>query len=75
MASSAPTIQPSSACGPPMAATTSGMVMKGPTPIMSIMFSAVAPPRPMPRISFGAGVSFCKPPGMGLDCRIEEFTD
>jgi hypothetical protein len=28
------------------------MVMNGPTPIMSIMFSAVAVPRPMPRISF-----------------------
>src|SRR5258707_5954676 len=26
------------------------MVMNGPTPIMSIMFSAVALPRPMPRI-------------------------
>src|SRR3954471_1336839 len=30
------------ACGPPMAPTTSGKVMNGPTPIMSIMFSTVA---------------------------------
>ena len=27
--------------------------MNGPTPIMSIMFSAVALPRPMPRIRVG----------------------
>src|SRR3954468_3327318 len=30
------------ACGPPIAPTTSGKVMNGPTPIMSIMFSTVA---------------------------------
>src|SRR4051812_39172727 len=34
-----------------MALMISGMVMKGPTPIMSIMFSAVASRRPMPRMS------------------------
>src|SRR5207248_8897027 len=41
-ASTAPRIQPSMACGPPMAPTMRGMVMKGPTPIMSIMLRAVA---------------------------------
>ena len=40
------------ACGPPMALMMRGMVMNGPTPIMSIMFSAVAVPRPTPRISW-----------------------
>ena len=34
-----------------MAPTISGMVMNGPTPIMSIMFSAVAVPNPIPRMS------------------------
>src|SRR5579864_1724591 len=52
-ASSAPAIQPRSACGPPIAAMTSGMVMNGPTPIMSIMFIAVALHRPMPRMRVG----------------------
>ena len=33
-----------------MALTINGMVMNGPTPIMSIMFSAVALETPMPRI-------------------------
>ena len=40
--SAAPRIHPSSACGPCIAATTSGSVMNGPTPIMSSMFSATA---------------------------------
>src|SRR3974390_2129797 len=52
-AKTAPAIQPSMACGPPAALTMSGMVMNGPTPIMSIMFSVVAPARPTPRISSG----------------------
>src|SRR5271165_3471925 len=52
-ASTAPTIQPSMACGPPAALTISGMVMNGPTPIMSIMFSVVAPASPTPRMSSG----------------------
>src|SRR5271157_5589425 len=52
-ANSAPKIQPSMACGPPAAAMMSGMVMNGPTPIMSIMFSVVACSRPTPRISSG----------------------
>src|SRR6185503_5528416 len=47
--SAAPRIQPSIACGPCIVATISGTVMKGPTPIMSIMLSAVASARPMPR--------------------------
>src|SRR2546430_183783 len=52
-ANSAPAIHPSIACGPPIALTISGMVMNGPTPIMSIMLSAVALPRPIPRIRPG----------------------
>src|SRR5438874_1999140 len=47
--SAAPSTHPSIACGPCIVATISGMVMNGPTPIMSIMFSAVASARPMPR--------------------------
>jgi hypothetical protein len=45
-ASSAPRIQPSTACGPPIEATMSGMVRKGPTPTMFDMFMAVACNRP-----------------------------
>src|SRR6185312_16921004 len=52
-AKSAPHIHPSMACGPPAALIIRGMVMKGPTPIMSIMFSVVACNRPTPRISSG----------------------
>src|SRR6202142_4471449 len=52
-ASTAPTIQPSMACGPPAALIISGMVMNGPTPIMSIIFSVVALVRPMPRTRSG----------------------
>src|ERR1039457_5526055 len=52
-AKTAPKIQPSMACGPPAALTISGMVINGPTPIMSIMFSVVAPASPTPRISSG----------------------
>src|SRR5664280_141549 len=52
-AKTAPNIQPSMACGPPAALTINGMVMNGPTPIMSIMFSGVAPASPTPRISSG----------------------
>src|SRR5439155_20040994 len=47
----APKIQPSIACGPPIAAMMRGMVMNGPTPIMSIIFSVVAPQRLTPRIN------------------------
>src|SRR5947209_136993 len=36
-----------------MAPIISGIVMNGPTPIMSIMFSVVALPRPMPRTRCG----------------------
>src|SRR6266852_162414 len=52
-ANRAPKIQPSMACGPPIALIIKGMVMKGPTPIMSIMFRAVALPRPTPRMRVG----------------------
>src|SRR5580658_7603524 len=53
VASSAPAIHPRIACGPPIALTIRGRVMNGPTPIMSIMFSAVALPSPIPRINRG----------------------
>ena len=53
IAKAAPRIHPSMACGPAMALMISGMVMNGPTPIMSIMFKAVASRRPTPRISSG----------------------
>ncbi len=33
----------------------SGMVINGPTPIMSVMLSAVACASPMPRVSFAGG--------------------
>src|SRR5690348_731246 len=49
MARKAPAIHPSIACGPPAAATMRGKVINGPTPIMSIMLRAVAPPRSTPR--------------------------
>src|SRR5580704_6157751 len=52
-ANNAPTTHPNMACGPPIALTTSGMVMNGPTPIMSIMLSAVALPSPIPRMRPG----------------------
>jgi hypothetical protein len=48
------------ACGPPIALNTSGMVMNGPTPIMSIMLSAVALPSPIPRIKPVELESFCE---------------
>src|SRR5690242_1271856 len=50
-ANTAPKIQPSIACGPPMAEMINGIVMNGPTPIMSVMFSAVALTTPTPRMS------------------------
>ena len=58
IASTAPSTHPSIACGPPITVTISGIVINGPTPIMSIMFSAVAEPRPMPRTSCGLGLGF-----------------
>ena len=36
------------------------MVMNGPTPIMSIMLSAVALPRPIPRIRLGEPELVCE---------------
>ena len=53
----APRIQPSIACGPPSALMISGMVMNGPTPIMSIMFSVVALPQADAADQLGLGVS------------------
>ncbi len=55
MAKIAPRIHPSMACGPPIAPTIRGMVMNGPTPIMSIMFSAVALLSPTPRMRGWSG--------------------
>ncbi len=40
--SSAPAIHPSSACGPPIAATNSGIVTNGPMPHICVMFTATA---------------------------------
>src|ERR1700723_4751863 len=48
-ASTAPSIHPRMAGGPCMARTISGRVTKGPTPIILIMFSEIAPPSPIPR--------------------------
>jgi hypothetical protein len=59
-ASPAPRIQPSIACGPPIAARISGSVINGPTPIMSSMFSATAPRRLRLRSSRGS-------PGISID--------
>ena len=53
MLDAAPSTHPSMACGPPAAITISGMVMNGPTPIISIMLSAVAERSERPRISPG----------------------
>ena len=50
IASTAPIIHPSIACGPCMAMMISGSVMNGPTPIMSSTFSRTAPARLTPRI-------------------------
>ena len=47
---SAPRIHASRACGPPIAATMIGIVMNGPTPIMSFILTVTAPARPTPRI-------------------------
>src|SRR5262245_48731076 len=56
----APTIQQSNACGPPMSATMSGNVMNGPMPIMLLMLSAAACGSPMPLTSAGpAPVAVC----------------
>src|SRR5437870_3120841 len=68
--STAPRIHPSNACGPCIAATTSGNVMNGPTPIISSIFRATALPRPMPRIRFWdcCGESACDSCGWEESC-------
>src|SRR5262245_42489164 len=53
MAKTAPAIQPRIASVPPMAATISGSVMNGPTPIMSTIFNAVAGNSVRPSVSVG----------------------
>src|SRR5579862_2645655 len=55
----APSTHPIIAWGPPIALTINGIVMNGPTPIMSIMFSAVALLSPTPRIRRGSLESGC----------------
>src|SRR5262245_64709881 len=50
------TSQPASACGPPSADISSGIVMNGPTPIMLDMFSAVDCSRPKRRSRVGGGL-------------------
>ena len=50
------TSQPSIACGPFIADISAGMVMNGPTPIMFVMFSAVACNRPKRRSRCGRSV-------------------
>jgi hypothetical protein len=54
-ATTAPTTQHSSACGPPITPTINGRVMNGPMPIMLFTLSAVACGRPIPRTSSGGG--------------------
>lgn len=57
--SSAPKIQPSSACGPCIAERISGMVRNGPTPTICSMFAVRAGNRPMPRVRPDADISAC----------------
>src|SRR5689334_5326571 len=52
-ATSAPSSHPSIACGPFILASRIGIVMNGPTPIISSMLAAVAPAKPMPRTRCG----------------------
>src|SRR5512133_3529694 len=54
----APSVQPSNACGPPIAASISGMVMNGPTPTTFDMLSAVARSTPKPRVNSGGAGDF-----------------
>ena len=51
--SAPPSIQPSIACGPPIAAIMRGNVTNGPTPTMSIMFRPRAEKVVSPRSSWG----------------------
>ena len=51
-----------------MALTINGMVMNGPTPIMSIMFRAVALETPMPRIRVW-GAWLVVPAASSVGCR------
>src|SRR5581483_5445154 len=57
MATNAPRIQRRIACGPLVLASRIGMVMNGPTPIISSMFADVAPKSPTPRTRWGVGRS------------------
>ena len=52
-ATSAPSTHPRIACGPFIFASRMGMVMNGPTPIISSMLAEVAPSRPMRRTRCG----------------------
>src|SRR5712672_2590023 len=59
IANRAPNIQPSMACGPPIAPMMSGRVMNGPTPTMSSMLRITAVRRPIPRTSLFSVPDFC----------------
>src|SRR5882724_13364423 len=60
------------ACGPPIAPTTSGKVMKGPTPIMSIMLRTVASFTVSSRASCGATVATGSVCGMACAHQVDE---
>ena len=59
------TSQPSSACGPPIADMSRGIVMNGPAPSMLVMLSAVAGSRLKRRTSWGCSGGVV-PPGRVL---------
>src|SRR5213076_3192635 len=60
------------ACGPPMAPTTSGSVMNGPTPIISIMLSTVASFTVSSRASCGAATGAESVCGMTCTHQVDE---
>ena len=70
-ASSAPTIHPNTACGPPSAAIISGIVTNGPIPHIWVMLIATAVRRPIPcskpRAASGAGPSRSNRPSRCAD--------
>src|SRR4051794_28131818 len=64
-ASTAPTIQPNTACGPPSAAIISGMVTNGPIPHICVMLTATAWRRPNLRSKPPSTSSTIMPPFPG----------
>src|SRR5215471_12758596 len=61
-ATTAPISHPSIAWGPFIFASRTGMVMNGPTPIISSMFALMAPGSPMARSSSGRDIGFSLAP-------------